>query len=274
MLLAFCRMDRITLGIAIVALSLLVSSAVGQEDPNQPPDCTGSLADVATLWPPNHKMVPVAIGGVTDPDGDVPEVTVTGVTQDEPLVGAGGGDACPDAEGAELDETVGLRAERSGRGDGRVYHVAFVAEDGRGGTCTGEVTVCVPHDQGQGSVCGDGGPLVDSTGGDVLCDGEACYAEECAPVDVPAPCVGAPLPAGIARRIDRAVLLLDRAGLADRPAQEVRWRLRAGRLLRKAAAAAGKAAARGGLALGCGDALATQLGGAATCAACLLPPEE
>ena len=57
-----------------------------------------------------------------------------------------------------------MRAERSGAGDGRVYEVRFVADDGRGGQCRGAVRVCVPHDRGRGSTCVDEGPLVDSTG--------------------------------------------------------------------------------------------------------------
>ena len=63
----------------------------------------------------------------------------------------------------QMDHTALLRAERSGTGDGRVYHVTFRADDGQGGTCEGTVTVCVPHDQRPGHVCGDQGSLVDST---------------------------------------------------------------------------------------------------------------
>jgi hypothetical protein len=56
-----------------------------------------------------------------------------------------------------------VRADRTGSGDGRVYHLAFAADDGRGGACTGTATVCVPHDQGR-RTCGDGGALFDSMG--------------------------------------------------------------------------------------------------------------
>jgi alpha-tubulin suppressor-like RCC1 family protein len=71
----------------------------------------------------------------------------------------GDGDTSPDAvlRGAG----VLLRAERSGGGDGRVYHVNFRAEDGQGGLCRGEVTVEVPHNRKSGAV--DGGALYDST---------------------------------------------------------------------------------------------------------------
>ncbi|HEX6865561.1 MAG TPA: hypothetical protein VF414_22225, partial [Thermoanaerobaculia bacterium] len=59
---------------------------------------------------------------------------------------------------------VRVRAERSGQLDGRVYHLFFKAEDGRGGECEGEVTVCVPHDNK--GACVDQGALHDST----VCD--------------------------------------------------------------------------------------------------------
>jgi hypothetical protein len=45
--------------------------------------------------------------------------------------------------------TAFVRAERSGLGDGRVYHIDFTATDTQNQTCMGDVTVCVPHDQGQ-----------------------------------------------------------------------------------------------------------------------------
>ena len=54
------------------------------------------------------------------------------------------------------DGTLELRSERDGKGDGRVYHVAFTASDAFGASCSGEATVCVPHDQGHAG-CGDGG---------------------------------------------------------------------------------------------------------------------
>jgi hypothetical protein len=45
-----------------------------------------------------------------------------------------------------------------------MYHLSFLAEDGMGGECTGTVSICHPHDQGQGSECVDEGPLYDSSG--------------------------------------------------------------------------------------------------------------
>jgi cysteine-rich repeat protein len=134
---------------------------------NKPPNCSTAMADPDMLWPPNHQMVNVMVIGVEDPDGDPVVTTVVDVWQDEPLDGLGDGDTAPDAM-LNTDGSVDLRAERAGTkkvpGDGRVYHVRFVADDGVGGLCKGEVTVCVPHDQGNGSVCVDGGLLYNSLG--------------------------------------------------------------------------------------------------------------
>lgn len=133
---------------------------------NQPPDCSAAAADPALLWPPNHKMVPIGITGLSDPDGDSLTVTVTSIRQDEPTNTVGDGDTEVDGTGVGTS-TASVRAERTGTkkipGDGRVYHIGFTATDGEGGTCTGTVTVGVPHDQGGSSVPVDGGPLYDST---------------------------------------------------------------------------------------------------------------
>lgn len=128
------------------------------DTPNRPPDCSQAKAVPSQLWPPNHKMQGIQIQGVTDPDGDPVTVRVTSVKQDEPVQGLGDGDTSPDAVLSPLQ----VRSERSGTGNGRVYHIYFTADDGKGGTCGGDVTVCVPRDQGKDAVCRDEGPLYDS----------------------------------------------------------------------------------------------------------------
>lgn len=110
------------------------------------------------LWPPNHKFQLRTLTGAADVDGDPLVTTVLGVTQDEPLDDLGDGRTSPDARPGPAGDQVELRAERSGRGDGRVYRISFMVEDGRGGECAGTVIVGVPHDQ-------RGDPAVDS--GDV-----------------------------------------------------------------------------------------------------------
>jgi hypothetical protein len=134
----------------------------GPDGVNDPPDCSGAYASPCELWPPNHKFQSVKIKGVTDPDGDPITITIREITQDEPVNGLGDGDTCPDAKGIGSNKAY-LRAERSGTGDGRVYTISFGASDGHGGECRGTVTVCVPHDQGQGSDCCDSGQSFVST---------------------------------------------------------------------------------------------------------------
>jgi len=126
----------------------------------RPLDCGAAAPTAATLWPPNHRLVEVGIQGLAAPGGAPVAVAVTGVRQDEPVNARGDGNTAPDA--FLSGGTAGLRAERSGGGDGRVYHVDFTATSG-GRSCQGSVQVCVPHDQGQGAACVDQGPLFDST---------------------------------------------------------------------------------------------------------------
>ena len=116
---------------------------------NQPPVCSNAVACQPTLWPPNHSYHEVEICGVTDPEGDPVTITVTSVTQDEPVNGIGDGNTCPDAR--IVDGRASVRAERTGSpgvpGNGRVYTIHFTATDDEGASCDGTVSVCVPHDQ-------------------------------------------------------------------------------------------------------------------------------
>src|SRR5262245_8499436 len=80
---------------------------------NHNPICT-AVNGGPNLWPPNHKMHLISLTGATDPDGDVVTLTVTGVTQDEPLNGVGDGNTSPDATPGTASNQVNLRAERSG----------------------------------------------------------------------------------------------------------------------------------------------------------------
>jgi PKD repeat protein len=131
---------------------------------NRPPSCPTARPSLASLWPPNHKFVSITILGVTDPEGNEAPITITSIRQDEPVdtPGHDDGSFAPDGKGVGTN-TAQVRAERAGSGNGRVYHLFFTAKDGQGGTCTGEVLVGVPHDQGQGSVPVDDGARYDST---------------------------------------------------------------------------------------------------------------
>jgi hypothetical protein len=124
---------------------------------NSPPDCSAAAASPALLLRADHRFREVAVTGVSDPDGDPVQVVVNAVFQDEPV-----GPHSPDALGVGSDDRVRLRAESRDRGDGRVYHLALSADDGREGVCSGEVVVCVPRGRRSDS-CVDQGPLHDST---------------------------------------------------------------------------------------------------------------
>jgi hypothetical protein len=115
---------------------------------------------VVTIWPPHHDMVDVTIEGVTDPDGDPVTINIDQIKQDEPTDGTGDGHTWPDGAGIGTS-TAQVRAERSAQGDGRVYTIYFTASDGKGGSCQGSVTVCVPKSI-KGS-CTNGGAIYDST---------------------------------------------------------------------------------------------------------------
>ncbi|MBI3807422.1 MAG: hypothetical protein HY281_07900 [Nitrospirae bacterium] len=130
--------------------------------PNDPPICTNAVPSTKSLWPPNHKLATVSVQGVTDPNNDPVTIKITAITQDEPVNGLGDGDTAPDGLGVGTAQAQ-LRQERSGTGNGRVYAIRFQADDGSGGTCTGTVSVGVPHDQGKGSIAIDDGQNYDST---------------------------------------------------------------------------------------------------------------
>ena len=128
---------------------------------NEPPTCDEASPSTMVIWPPNHKFVDVQVLGVNDPDGDPITITINSIYQDEEVDERGDGKFAPDGSGIGTS-TAEVRAERYGRGNGRVYHISFSAVDTRGGACTGTVMVSVPHDQ-SGAPAVDEGPLYDST---------------------------------------------------------------------------------------------------------------
>jgi hypothetical protein len=110
---------------------------------NLPPRCAEVVVDRPTLTAVNHRLQRVALSGGSDPDGDDFTLEITGVGQDEPVDGRGDGSTSPDAVMATDSQTVDLRAEASAHGDGRVYRIAFTAEDALGAHCSGTVKVSV-----------------------------------------------------------------------------------------------------------------------------------
>jgi hypothetical protein len=133
----------------------LDSATITVKNINDPPNISGAYADPSILWAPDHRLVPVQIKGVTDPNNNA-TIEITGVTQDEPTNGLGDGDTAIDAIISANHDSVQLRAERSGNRDGRVYKVYFTASDFEGGS-SGWVKVMVPKSKKTDAAIDSGG---------------------------------------------------------------------------------------------------------------------
>jgi len=161
-------MNRLTYAIVAAGALLTAGTTPASTGGGSPPptlDCTQAVASQGVIWPPNHTMVPETIMGITtDPSlGSIPiTINIDSIRQDEPVNALGSGNTAPDGKVVETN-TAYVRAERSGPGTGRLYFIGFTASDGMGDTCSGEVQVQVPHDQGQGFIPVDTGQRYDST---------------------------------------------------------------------------------------------------------------
>jgi len=85
------------------------------------------------------------------------------VTSDEPTAtapGAGGSKHAPDAEITD-DDRILIRAERSGKSDGRVYIITVTAADGSGNSTSSSASVKVNHSKKKEAI--DSGQNYDAT---------------------------------------------------------------------------------------------------------------
>ncbi|MDQ1914102.1 Ig-like domain-containing protein [Paenibacillus sp. GD4] len=103
----------------------------------------------SVLFPANHRMVSVTASTYAQDrfTSDV-KVTLLSVVSNEPDEGLGDGDTAGDIQGAEAgtaDLEFLLRAERSGKGPGRMYTVTYLASDEAGNHTTASAIVTVPH---------------------------------------------------------------------------------------------------------------------------------
>ena len=98
----------------------------------------------SSLWPPNHQMENVTVNyTATD---NCPVTCVLTVTSNEPINGLGDGDTAPDWIVVD-DHHVQLRAERSGKGNGRIYTITTTCTDASGNAVMKTSTVLVPKNQ-------------------------------------------------------------------------------------------------------------------------------
>jgi len=129
-----------------------------------PPTITTS-GKPKVLWPPNGKYQTVSLSdfGISvtdagDPTVDASKVVITSVSSDEPEDALGDGDGKTMADIViKNSQTVDLRAERQGDGNGRVYTINYEVTDAAGNTATGSSQVWVSHDQGKGATAVDDG---------------------------------------------------------------------------------------------------------------------
>jgi hypothetical protein len=100
------------------------------------------------LWPPDHKLVDIAVTvDAADNCDPSPTVVLDSATSNVPDNGLGDGDTTGDIQGADVgtaDFALQVRAERSGKGDGRVYTIVYSATDASGNVTTASATVTVP----------------------------------------------------------------------------------------------------------------------------------
>jgi len=113
----------------------------------QPPTIKTVTANPNVLWPPDHRIVPVTVAAsASDICTAAPVCKITSVSSNEPINGTGDGDQAPDWK-ITGNLTVKLRAERSGRGSGRVYTITVGCTDASKNSSTKTVTVTVPRTQ-------------------------------------------------------------------------------------------------------------------------------
>lgn len=106
-----------------------------------PPTLTALSASPNSLWPPNKKMVPVAVTATAFDAVGVVSLKVVSVASNEP-----DGNVQWQVTGPL---TLNLLADRLGGGIGRVYTITVEATDAAGNATHQTVTVTVPHDQGR-----------------------------------------------------------------------------------------------------------------------------
>ena len=104
------------------------------------------------LWPPKHQMVDITVYANAEDNSGLPVTLSAIITSNEPEEGQGDGDTGPDWTAPVIDQDNGtvslqLRAERSGKGNGRVYTITLFAIDQSGNSSSTAIQVQVAHDR-------------------------------------------------------------------------------------------------------------------------------
>jgi hypothetical protein len=147
----------VTLPLGKNTITLVVTDGNGGSDTSSvdvtvvdmtPPAITSVTASPATLWPPDHTMRAVSLSVIATDNCDAAVACgATTASSSEPENGLGDGDTAPDVQLVGSFAAM-LRAERSGRGDGRLYTIAMACRDASGNSALGSTTVTVPISRG------------------------------------------------------------------------------------------------------------------------------
>jgi endo-1,4-beta-xylanase len=106
------------------------------------------LLDKTTLLLANHKMVPIsATINASDAASGIHSVVLTTITSNETIQSDDIQNANYNKPISGTSDSFTLRAERLGKGNGRVYTITYTATDKAGNVITKSVEVSVPHDK-------------------------------------------------------------------------------------------------------------------------------
>ena len=130
--------------------SVSASVAVSIVDTQAP--TMAPVSDTGLLWPPNHQLVTVTVALNANDNGGGALSFSAVVSSTENPDKDGDGNTIPDWTEPTFDTQAGtmtvlLRAERSGKGTGRVYTVTITATDGSGNSSDSTIQVVCPHDR-------------------------------------------------------------------------------------------------------------------------------
>ena len=129
-----------------------VTTDVSIEIVDTTPPTMAPVSDTDLLWPPNHKMVEVNIAVNASDNSGEPVILSVEVASNEPANGNGDGNHSPDWTVPSVDQengivTLGLRAERSGNKEDRIYTIKITGTDAYGNVTETDVEVLVPHNK-------------------------------------------------------------------------------------------------------------------------------
>ena len=113
---------------------------------SEPPLISGIGNQLSSLWPANHKMIPIHLDYSASDNCGGPVVNEIYISSNEPENGLGDGDMSPDWKIID-NHNILLRAERLGKGTGRVYTITIMSHDNLYNYSSKLVTVSVPHDK-------------------------------------------------------------------------------------------------------------------------------